>query len=136
MTVVTDVNGLLGLQLVIAVLLPAVVGLVTTRVTEPRWKSVLLLGLTAVTSVAQELATSLQAHTEFRVFDVLMVAAGSYVLSMAVHLGVMNPLGLKDKLQSVGITADPLVDTVSAPEDPYLAPIDMPTRTTKHRADG
>jgi hypothetical protein len=140
MTVVSEVNGLLGLQVVIAVVLPAVVGLVTTRLTDPKWKSLLLLTLTAVSSVAQELAVAVQRHTEFRVFDVLMVAGASYVLSIAVHTGIMKPTGLAGKLADAGVAADPRLVAVKdagwAGELPEAEQVvDFPAPASKHRAE-
>lgn len=107
MIVIGIPDGQLALQMFIAVGLPALVGLVTTRLT-PGWgKSSMLVILTLVSTAAAELAKALDTGEPFHVLQVLMVSAGSYILSMAVHMGIMKPTKLADRLADLGVRADP-----------------------------
>lgn len=113
MIVIGMPDGQLALQMFIAIGLPALVGLVTTRLT-PGWgKSSLLVILTLCSTVAAELAKALDTGMPFHVMQVLMVSAGSYILSMAVHSGIMKPTKLADKLADVGIRADPKLEALA-----------------------
>lgn len=107
MIVVGMPDGQLALQMFVAVVLPGLVGLVTTRLTPGAWKSSLLVILTIVASVTTELVKAVQVGTPFNVSQALMIAAGSYILSMAVHTGIMKPTKLADVLSGIGIKADP-----------------------------
>jgi hypothetical protein len=100
-------DPVLMLHLLIGAVLPMLVGLVTTKLTHPGLKAVLLAGLTIVTSVAAELAADLQEGTPFKVTSVLLIAAGQFVWSVGLHYGLLAPTQLSEKLAGIGITADP-----------------------------
>ena len=113
MIVIGMPDGQLALQMLISIGLPALVGLVTTRLT-PGWaKSSLLVILTLSSTVAAELAKALDTGMPFHVLQVLMISAGSYILSMAVHTGIMKPSKLADRLADVGIRADPKLAAIA-----------------------
>ena len=91
-------------QLVIAFVLPVLVGLVTTRVTASGAKAWLLAGLSLVTSLLVELARAL---TDERVYDLgvaLLAALPAFVVSVAAHYGLWKPTGASQVAQDHVIT--------------------------------
>lgn len=89
-------------QLVVAFLLPVVVGLVTTRVTSAGRKAWLLAGLTLVTSMLVELGRALDAGTTYDVGVALMAALPAFVVSVATHYGLWKPTGVAHAAQDLG----------------------------------
>lgn len=88
-------------QMLVAVVLPVLVGLVTTKVTHGGVKACLLALLTMVTSVLTELGRALAAHQDFDAGVALTTALPAFVISVATHFGVWKPTGVTDKVQAV-----------------------------------
>jgi len=90
------------IHLVVAVLLPVLVGLVTTRVTSAGRKAWLLAALTLVTSIAVELGRAVEAGTTFDVGVALLAALPAFVVSVATHYGLWKPTGVAHAAQDLG----------------------------------
>ena len=91
-------------QLLIAFILPVLVGLVTTRVTSPAVKAWLLAGLSLVTSLLLELTRALTAGTTYDVGVALIAALPAFVVSVATHYGLWRATGVTDWAQSKVVT--------------------------------
>lgn len=89
-------------QLVVAFILPVIVGLVTTRVTSAAAKAWLLAALALVTSLLVELGRSIAAGSTFDIGIVLIAALPTFVISVATHYGLWKPTGVSEAAQSVG----------------------------------
>lgn len=93
------------LGLLVSVVLPVLVGLVTTRVTSPGLKAVLLLALSTLNGFLVELAGPHDAGYSVQTAAVLsLVSFGIGVLS---HFGLLKPTGISGKAQDTLITANP-----------------------------
>lgn len=91
------------LGLAISVVLPVLVGLVTTRVTSAGMKAVLLLALTAANGFLVELAGPHPDGWDLGTAIVLtLVSFGTAVLS---HFGLWKPTGVSGKAQDSLVTA-------------------------------
>jgi hypothetical protein len=98
MTVNLDSAYWLGL--LVSVVLPVLVGLVTTRVTHAGLKAVLLLALSGVTGFVTEYAGPHDAGYSVGTAAVLaLVAFGVAVLA---HFGLWKPTGVSSAAQAVG----------------------------------
>jgi hypothetical protein len=84
------------LGLAISVLLPVLVGLVTTRVTHAGVKAVLLLALTAVNGFLVELQAGGEGYDLGSAVVLTLVSFGTAVLS---HFGLWKPTGVSGKAQ-------------------------------------
>lgn len=92
--------------LVISVVLPVLVGLVTTRVTHPGTKAVLLLALSTLTGLLTEV---LHPVDGFDLGTAVVLAAVSFATGVLTHFGLWKPVGVSGKAQ------DSLVTGGSAP---------------------
>jgi len=89
-------------QLVIAFVLPVLVGLVTTRVTSSGAKAWLLALLSLVTSLLVELARSLGEDVTYDLGVALLAALPAFVVSVATHYGLWKPTGVAARAQGIG----------------------------------
>ncbi|SDF99615.1 hypothetical protein SAMN04487781_3238 [Cellulosimicrobium cellulans] len=89
-------------QLCIAVVLPVLVGLVTTRVTSSGAKATLLAALSLLSSLLVELARALTDAVTYDLGVALVAALPAFVVSVATHYGLWKPVGVTDKVQAVG----------------------------------
>lgn len=103
MTVNLDAAYWLGL--VTSVILPVLVGLVTTRVTSAGAKAVLLLALSTVNGFLVELAGP---HPSgYSVGTAAILALVSFGTGVLAHFGLWKPTGLSGKAQDSLVTARP-----------------------------
>ncbi len=86
--------------LLISVILPVLVGLVTTRVTHPGLKGVLLLALSTANGFLVELANPGPDYDLQTAIVLSLVAFGTGVLA---HFGLWKPAGVSVKAQAVGV---------------------------------
>lgn len=93
-------------QLLVAFLLPVLVGLVTTRVTSSGRRAWLLAGLTLATSLLVELGRALAAGTTYDLGVALFAALPAFVVSVATHYGLWRPTGVSDVVLDRGRHAD------------------------------
>lgn len=89
------------LGLLISVVLPVLVGLVTTRVTHAGTKAVLLLALTAANGFLVELANPGPDYDMGTAVVLTLVSFGTAVLS---HFGLWKPTGVSGKAQDTLVT--------------------------------
>ncbi|KPC73470.1 hypothetical protein ADL27_52100 [Streptomyces sp. NRRL F-6602] len=90
------------LGLAISVVLPVLVGLVTTRVTHAGTKAVLLLALTALNGFLVELANP---GDDYQVGSAVVLWAVSFGTGVLAHFGLWKPTGVSGKAQDVGAKA-------------------------------
>ncbi|NXY93491.1 hypothetical protein HYE82_03520 [Streptomyces sp. BR123] len=100
MTVTLDRAYWLGL--LVSVVLPVLVGLVTTRVTSAGTKAVLLLALSTANGLVVEIANPGPA---FDLGTAAVLAAVSFATGVLAHFGLYKPVGLAGKAQDSLITA-------------------------------
>jgi len=101
MTVSLDRAYWLGL--LVSVVLPVLVGLVTTRVTSAGTKAVLLLALSTVNGLVVEIANPGPGFDLGTAVILSLVAFGTGVLA---HFGLWKPAGVSGKAQDSLITAN------------------------------
>lgn len=97
-----DVPLFLILQLLGSTLLPLLVGLVTTRETNPGRKAVYLAALSVVISLVTEIASALQAGVVYNLGTALVAAVVTFTIAVGTHYGLWKHTGLPGKLQDVG----------------------------------
>lgn len=97
----------LVVQLVLAVVLPILVGLVTTRVTKGSIKAWLLAGLTLVTALLTQLGAAIAAQTPFDVGLALISVIPAFAISVATYYGLWKPTGVGQAAQDVEATTLP-----------------------------
>ena len=103
MEITFDLNIWQVVQLfVLPVLLPLLVGLVTTRVTHSGIKAVLLLGLSVITALITEMLASQVAGTSYNLGMGLLTAFITFVFGVGVHTGLLKPTGATEKVQEIG----------------------------------
>lgn len=98
------------LQLLIlaaGVVLPLLVGLVTTRVTSAGTKAVLLAALALVSQLAGELITSIQDGSSYDLGIGLTLGLGSFLVAVGTHFGIWKPTGLAGKAADALISDAP-----------------------------
>lgn len=101
-----DVPLIPVLQLVLGVVLPVLVGLVTTRATSAGRKAVLLAALSVVTSLLTELIGALQAGTVYNLGLALVLGLGTFIVAVATHYGLLKPTGVSVAAQETLRTDD------------------------------
>lgn len=89
-------------QLLVAFVLPVLVGLITTRVTAAAAKAWLLAGATLLTSLLVELGRVLAAGGVYDAGAALLLALPAFVVSVASHYGLWKPTGVSAAAQDVG----------------------------------
>lgn len=104
MDIVFTLDPALVIQLILAVLLPIVVGFVTTRVTSGAKKAWLLAGLSLATSVITQLGASVAAGTAFDVGLALLATIPAFAISVATYYGLWKPTGVGQAAQDVEAT--------------------------------
>jgi hypothetical protein len=90
------------LGLAISVVLPVLVGLVTTRVTHNGVKAVLLLALTAANGFLVELS---QAGDDYSIGTAIVLWGVSFAIGVLTHFGLYKPTGISTLAQNTGRTS-------------------------------
>lgn len=88
--------------LIVTLVLPILVGLVTTRVTSAGKKAVLLLALTAINGFLVELGN---AGPGYNVANGVFYTVIGFVTAVAMHFGFLKPTGVSGKAQDSLITS-------------------------------
>jgi FtsH-binding integral membrane protein len=91
------------LGLVISVVLPVLVGLVTTRVTSAGVKAVLLLALSTLNGFLVELTGPHDAGYSWQTAAVLALV--SFAVGVLSHFGLWKPTGVSGKAQDTLVTS-------------------------------
>lgn len=102
-----DVPLIPVLHLILGVVLPVLVGLVTTRATSAGRKAVLLAALSVVTSLLTELIAALQAGTVYNLGLALVLGLGTFIVAVATHYGLLKPTGVSGAAQETLRTSEP-----------------------------
>lgn len=97
-------NGAYWLGLVISVVLPVLVGLVTTRVTHAGTKAVLLLALSTLNGFLVELSAGGEGYNVGTAAVLALVSFGTAVLT---HFGLWKPTGVSSKAQDSLVKSAP-----------------------------
>lgn len=84
-----NLGGLVGL--VFTVLLPVLVGLVTTKRVSPVMKGILLLFLTAVKVVVEGWLEARNTEVDFELVPLVYSTAMNFVVAVLVYLGLYKP---------------------------------------------
>lgn len=107
--IIIEASWIVPLQVFIGSLLPVFVGLVTTKVTHSGWKGVLLLGLSFVTSILTQVLASATDGRPYDLTAALLYGFGTFILGVAVHMGLLKPAGISEKLANSVVTAEPVL---------------------------
>ena len=110
MTLTYSLDVVQILTLLSGTILPILVGLVTTRVTAPGVKGVLLASLSAVAALVGEALTAAQAGTPYDLGRGIVMALGVWCVATATHFGLWKPTGAADTVADTGRTATPADD--------------------------
>lgn len=105
------------IQLLAAVVFPLLVGLVTTRTTDPGRKAVLLAGLAVLTSLATELGAALQSGAAYDLGQALILGVGSFLVAVGLHYGLWKPTGAAAAAQRTGAGKHALDPAEDAPAE-------------------
>jgi len=89
------------LGMVVSVILPLIVGLVTTRVTNSGLKAVLLAALAAITGLGTELIAALNSGQTYDLGNGIVLALTSFLIAVGLHYGIYKPTTLSAKAQNV-----------------------------------
>lgn len=100
--VVFNVDAAQVIGLVVSVVLPVLVGLVTTKVTSSGVKAVLLAALAGVTGLGAELLAAVQSGVPYDLGSGLLTALAAFVIAVATHVGIWRPTGVTAAVQAVG----------------------------------
>lgn len=90
------------ISLAISVVIPALVGLVTSRVTSSALKGVLLVGLSLATGVLTELGTALASGAPYDLGVGIINALLTLGVGQATYAAFWKPIGAADALQNLG----------------------------------
>jgi len=94
----------LVIGLLINAVLPVLVGLVTTRVTNGGIKATALAGLSLVTGLLTELGMAISAGETYDIGTGLFTGLTGFVIAVGLHYGLYKPTGLTDKAQDSLVT--------------------------------
>jgi hypothetical protein len=92
----------LVIQLLISTVLPLLVGLVTTRVTNSSAKAWLLAGLSLATSLLVELGDAVASGSTYDVGQGFLLALPTFLIAVGMHYGLWRPAGASEAVQRVG----------------------------------
>lgn len=92
------ISGSQYLSALVGVVLPILVALVTRHATSPAIKSLLLLLLSAVSSVLTEALNDAAFNWQQSIFGAVL----TFIVGFATYLGLWKPTGVDDKLKKVG----------------------------------
>ena len=91
-------------QLLIAFVLPLLVGLVTKTSMRGGVKALLLAGLNLLLALLSELGRALGANETFDLGVALISALPAFVVSVGAHLGLWKPTGVTNTVQHLLVT--------------------------------
>lgn len=101
-TVTFDLPQLLNILL--SVVFPVAVGFVTTRVTHPGKKAVLLATISLASGLVSSLLAAALAGVAFNIVGALATGLAAWIIAVATHYGFWRPTGIANAVQAVGVT--------------------------------
>lgn len=107
-----DLAGIV--QLLVAFILPVLVGLVTTKTTSAGTKAWLLAALSLVASLLTQLGVALADNRTFDVGAALLLTLPAFVVSVASHYGLWKPTGVSGAVQAIGAKPAPPAEEQAA----------------------
>lgn len=105
MDIAFTLDPALVIGLLVSTVLPLLVGLVTTRVTAPGVKAVLLAALALLTSLLTELGVAISNGATYDVGQGLLLAIPTFLIAVGMHYGLWKPTTTSTKAQNVLVTA-------------------------------
>lgn len=107
--VVFTLDWAVVIQILLAVVMPLLVGLVTTRVTSGSIKAWLLAGLTLVTSIITQVGAAIATGMPFDLGVALLSTIGAFIVSVGTYYGLLKPTGIAGAAQDVESTVIPKI---------------------------
>lgn len=104
MDIIFNLPPALVIGLLVSTILPILVGLVTTRLTNGGIKAVVLAGLSAATGLLTELGNSITAGVAYDLGTGLVLALTAFLIAVAMHFGLWKPTTVADKAQGILVT--------------------------------
>lgn len=90
------------ISLSVGTVLPLLTALVTRYTANPSVRAIVLLVLSAATSVLSEFGQALATNQSFDIGSTLISVLGTFVVGVGVHYGLWQATGVSDKLKSIG----------------------------------
>jgi hypothetical protein len=87
------------LNLLVAVIFPVIVGLITTKTTNPALKATLLATISFASGIAGQLLAS--GVEGFDWFTAIVTGLGAWVVAIATHFGFWKATGVTEKIQTL-----------------------------------
>lgn len=87
------------LNLLASTVFPLLVGLVTTRTTDPGRKATFLALLSVLTPLAAEMAHALATGVPYDLVTALFVALANFLIAVGLHYGFWKPKGISQAAQ-------------------------------------
>jgi len=100
MNIAFTLDPALIIGLLVSTVLPLLVGLVTTRVTNGGIKAVLLAGLALVTALLTELGVAVSNGETYDLGRGLLIAIPTFLIAVGMHFGLWKPVGAATAAQS------------------------------------
>lgn len=116
MDIVFNFNGVMLLQLTLAVFLPVAVGLVTKFTTNSNMKAILLLALSTITALLTQLADAVVNNVPYDLGQGVYMAIVTFVVGVATHYGLWKPTHVTEAAQAA------LVKDPTPPAEPPALP--------------
>jgi phosphotransferase system glucose/maltose/N-acetylglucosamine-specific IIC component len=90
------------LSLLVSIVLPLLVGLVTTRTTSASVKALLLAVLAFASGLGTELLAALNAGVSYDLAAGVFSGVATFLVAVGLHYGLWKPTGTSSALQAVG----------------------------------
>ena len=100
------------LSIVSGVILPLIVGLVTTRMTSPAIKAVILAALSIVINIVAEVGNAISTNTGYDLGAALLAGLGTFLVAVGIHYGFWKPTTISQKAQDAFVVDRSNVPTV------------------------
>jgi len=100
MDIAFTLDPALIIGLLVSTVLPLLVGLVTTRVTNGGIKAVLLAGLALVTALLTELGVAVSNGETYDLGRGLLIAIPTFLIAVGMHFGLWKPVGASTAAQA------------------------------------
>lgn len=105
-----------SLVLLSGVILPLIVGLVTTRVVSAGWKAVILAALAFAASLVTAASLALSSGQTFDLGAALLTGLGTFIVAVGTHFGFWKPTSVSAMTQATLVK--PKATVAAAPAEP------------------